>query len=50
LELFAEDKLPMIFPTFASLRTLANFESLNGVLKEYGADAPAKQKKASMHL
>ena len=38
LELFAEDKLPMIFPTFVSLRTLADFESLNSVLKEYGTD------------
>src|SRR5882724_10871526 len=36
LELFAKDKLPMIFPTFASLRTLADFESLESVLKEYG--------------
>jgi 8-oxo-dGTP pyrophosphatase MutT (NUDIX family) len=35
LELFVKDQLPMIFPTFASLRTLANFESLESVLKEY---------------
>lgn len=27
--------LPMIFPTYASLRTLADFESLDGVMKEY---------------
>lgn len=50
LELFTEDKLPMIFPTFASLRTLANFESLDSVLKEYGSDSSAGQKKASMNL
>jgi hypothetical protein len=36
LELFAKDELPLIFPTFASLRTLADFESLEGVLREYG--------------
>src|SRR5262249_33041533 len=35
LELFVEDQLPMIFPTFASLRTLADFDSLESVLKEY---------------
>ena len=35
LELFVKDQLPMIFPTFASLRTLADFESLESVLKEY---------------
>ena len=39
LELFAEDKLPMIFPTFASLRTLADFESLDSVWKKYSPDA-----------
>src|SRR5262245_15504471 len=35
LELCVEDQLPMIFPTFASLRTLADFDSLESVLKEY---------------
>src|SRR5215475_6563885 len=35
LELFVKDQLPMIFPTFASLRTLADCESLESVLKEY---------------
>ena len=35
LELFAKDELPLIFPTFASLRTLADFDSLGGVLREY---------------
>ncbi|HXV81558.1 MAG TPA: hypothetical protein VEG60_16895 [Candidatus Binatia bacterium] len=38
LELFAKDKLPMIFPTFASLRTLADFESLESLWKEYGSN------------
>jgi len=28
-------ELPMIFPTFASLRTLADFDTLENVLKEY---------------
>jgi 8-oxo-dGTP pyrophosphatase MutT (NUDIX family) len=36
LELFGKDQLPMIFPTFASLRTLADFESLESVSREYG--------------
>jgi 8-oxo-dGTP pyrophosphatase MutT (NUDIX family) len=44
LELFAEDKLPMIFPTFASLRTLADFDSLESVLKEYRTKLSAVSK------
>jgi 8-oxo-dGTP pyrophosphatase MutT (NUDIX family) len=35
LQLVAKDELPMIFPTFASLRTLADFETLEGVVKEF---------------
>jgi len=35
LRLYQSDELPMIFPTFASLRTLANFESLEDLLTEY---------------
>jgi 8-oxo-dGTP pyrophosphatase MutT (NUDIX family) len=35
LQLFAAGELPMIFPTFASIRTLADFETLESVLKEY---------------
>jgi 8-oxo-dGTP pyrophosphatase MutT (NUDIX family) len=35
LELFAKNELPLIFPTFASLRTLADFDSLEAVLREY---------------
>ena len=45
LELFAEDKLRMIFPTFASLRTLADFDSLDSLLKEYGSDSSAASNK-----
>ena len=37
LRLFTKNELPMIFPTFASLRTLADFESLERVFKEYRA-------------
>jgi len=36
----------MIFPTFASMRTLADFESLESVLKEYGPKLSAVSKKA----
>lgn len=50
LELFAEDKLPMIFPTFASLRSLADFESMDSIWKEYSADSSAGQKEASTDL
>src|SRR5436190_2608102 len=35
LQLYAEGKLPMIFPTYASLRTLADFESVESVMKAY---------------
>src|SRR5207253_9963089 len=35
LQLFAKDELPMIFPTFASLRTLADFDSQESVFKEF---------------
>jgi len=37
LRLFSRNELPMIFPTFASLRTLADFDSLASLLKEYRA-------------
>ena len=47
LELFAGDELPMIFPTFASLRTLADFESLDSVWKEYGSNFAAAVKNAA---
>lgn len=35
LELCQQGDLPVIFPTFASLRTLANFESLESLFAEY---------------
>jgi 8-oxo-dGTP pyrophosphatase MutT (NUDIX family) len=35
LKLFDRGELPMIFPTFASLRTLADYETLESVLKEF---------------
>jgi 8-oxo-dGTP pyrophosphatase MutT (NUDIX family) len=36
LSLLNREELPMIFPTFASLRTLADFETLESVFREYG--------------
>lgn len=35
LQLFAKNDVPMIFPTFASLRTLADFATIESVQKEY---------------
>ncbi len=35
LELCEKGSLPVIFPTFASLRTLANFDSLQSLFAEY---------------
>ncbi|MGH7826834.1 MAG: NUDIX hydrolase [Candidatus Binatia bacterium] len=35
LDLFNRGELPMIFPTFASLRTLADFERMESVFREY---------------
>ena len=35
LQLFAKGELPMIFPTFASLRTLADFATIEYLLKAY---------------
>jgi len=37
LRMFGKNELPMIFPTFASLRTLADYDSLESALKEYRA-------------
>ncbi|MSP40983.1 MAG: hypothetical protein EXR70_21040 [Deltaproteobacteria bacterium] len=36
MQLFSRNELPMIFPTFAALRTLADFETLESVLREFG--------------
>jgi len=36
IQRFRRGELPMIFPTFAGLRTLADFATLESVLREYG--------------
>ena len=36
MQLYARGSLPMIFPTYASLRTLADFDSVQSLVKEYG--------------
>ncbi len=36
MQLFSRGELPMIFPTFAALRTLADFDTLESVLREFG--------------
>lgn len=40
MQLYAERKLPMIFPTYACLRTLADFESVESLLAEYRKAMP----------
>ena len=35
MQLYERGQLPMIFPTFVSLRTLADFETVESVLKEF---------------
>jgi 8-oxo-dGTP pyrophosphatase MutT (NUDIX family) len=35
MQLYAQHKLPMIFPTYACLRTLADFDSIESLLVEY---------------
>jgi 8-oxo-dGTP pyrophosphatase MutT (NUDIX family) len=37
LQMSGRNELPMIFPTFASLRTLADFDSLESLWREYRA-------------
>lgn len=37
MKLFDRGELPMIFPTFAALRTLADFDSVESVLKEFSS-------------
>jgi len=36
MQLCNRHELPMIFPTFAALRTLADFDTLDSVLREFG--------------
>jgi hypothetical protein len=43
LQLFNRGELPMAFATFASLRTLADFSSVQSVLKEFQKEMPEKQ-------
>jgi hypothetical protein len=40
LQLFSRGELPMTFPIFASLRTLADFGSVKNLLKEYQPEIP----------
>lgn len=40
VQLHERGELPMIFPTFASLRTLADFETLESVSREFGIRRP----------
>jgi hypothetical protein len=35
IQLFEHGELPLIFPTFASLRTLADFETLESLFAEF---------------
>jgi len=35
MKLFADKELPMIFPTFAAMRTLADFQTLESVFEEF---------------
>lgn len=36
MQLYARGELPMIFPTYASLRTLADFDSVESLFSQYG--------------
>ena len=50
MQLHDHGQLPMIFPTFTSLRTLADFETLESVLKEFhaGTIAPVSSKPSTL--
>ena len=41
MQLHERGELPLIFPTFAALRTLADFDTLESVFKEFGSKAIA---------
>jgi 8-oxo-dGTP pyrophosphatase MutT (NUDIX family) len=41
MQLFNRGELPMIFPTFSGLRTLADFTSLEVLLREFGLNRPS---------
>ena len=38
MQMFSHGELPIIFPTFAALRTLADFETMESVLREFGLE------------
>jgi 8-oxo-dGTP pyrophosphatase MutT (NUDIX family) len=42
LQLFSRGELPMIIPTFAALRTLADFATLDSVLREFHTQSAAE--------
>ena len=37
MQLFNRNELPMIFPTSAALRTLADFDTLESLVREYSS-------------
>jgi hypothetical protein len=39
IQLFERGELPLIFPTFATLRTLADFETLGSLFEEFSHEA-----------
>jgi 8-oxo-dGTP pyrophosphatase MutT (NUDIX family) len=43
MQFFNRGELPLIFPTFAALRTLADFETLDSVLREFHRRRSAKR-------
>ena len=49
MQRYSRGELPMIFPTFTSLRTLADFDNLDAVIKEFAryprSDSPAAREK-----
>jgi hypothetical protein len=42
LQLFSRGELPMIFPTFAALRTLADFATIDSVMREFQPQSAAE--------
>jgi hypothetical protein len=40
--MFDRGELPMIFPTFAALRTLADFATIDSVLREFQLQSAAE--------
>jgi 8-oxo-dGTP pyrophosphatase MutT (NUDIX family) len=46
IQLFEHGKLPLIFPTFATLRMLADFETLESVFKEFDATIASRMQRS----